>query len=45
MYFLEIKKIRDCWTWGTLKMICPEASNMISYDLHTTTCLLSGCRN
>ena len=26
-------------------MICPEASNVIYYDLHTITRLLSGCRN
>ena len=27
------------------KMIYPEASNVIRYDLHTFTCLPSDCRN
>ena len=26
-------------------MICPEASNLICYDLHTIIRLSSGCRN
>ena len=26
-------------------MICPEASNVICYDVHTITRLSSGCRN
>ena len=28
-----------------LKIICPEASNVICYDLHTIIRLSSGCRN
>ena len=27
------------------EMICPEASNVICYDLHTITRLAGGCRN
>ena len=30
---------------GVLKMICPEARNVICYDLHTITRLSSGCIN
>jgi len=29
LYLLKIKKIPDCGTRSILKMICPEASNMI----------------
>ena len=32
-------------TWSILKIICPEASNVIRYDLHTITRLSSGCKN
>ena len=31
---LEIKKVRDCRTRSILEMICPEASNVICYELH-----------
>ena len=42
---LKSRKIRDCRTWSILKVICPEASNVICYDLHTITRVSSGCRN
>ena len=29
LYLLEIKKIRACRTWSILKIIRPEASNVI----------------
>ena len=45
MYLLEIKKKRDCRTRSILKMIFPEARNVICYDLHANTRLSSGCRN
>ena len=32
-FLLEIKKIRDCRTRSIFKMTCPEASNVICYDL------------
>ena len=32
LYLLEIKKIRGCQTQSILKMICPEASNVICYN-------------